>query len=146
MTFIVLLVLTAINYMRSSVRQVLQHRKDTAPQDPLLIDDVIEHAASEEILECDVISYLVASFHTTGNRKSQRTPEPCCNGQPVTGSHHLIGQSTSLCNSRRVSDPQASMIHAIGYNALHPVYYGPVIKLGLCRSGRHLVSLLDSEL
>ncbi|KAK3771809.1 hypothetical protein RRG08_000880 [Elysia crispata] len=53
--------------MRSSVRQVLQHRKDTVPQDPLLIDDVIEHAASEEILECDVISYLVASFHTTGN-------------------------------------------------------------------------------
>ena len=78
--------------------------------------------------------------------KSQRTPEPSCNGQPVTASHHLIGQSASVCKSRHASDPQASMIRAICYSALHSVYYSPVIKLGLCRSGHHLVSLLDSEL
>ena len=78
--------------------------------------------------------------------KAERRPKLCCNGQPVTASHHLIGQSTSVCNSRRASDPQACTIRAICYSARQPVYYSPVIKLGLCRPGRHLVLLLDSEL
>ena len=78
--------------------------------------------------------------------KTKSTPEPSCNGQPVTASHHLIGQSTSVCNSRRGQDPQANMIIGVCYSLRHRLYYSPAIKHGLCRPARHLVLLLDSEL
>ena len=52
---------------------------------------------------------------------------------PLTASHHVIGQSTSVCNRRRASDPEANTVRAVCYGARHPAYYSPLIKLGLHR-------------
>lgn len=57
----------ARNYMIKTVNKIVQHRKDTISQGTLLIDDIIEFADSEEVVQSDSISFLVGSFHTSAN-------------------------------------------------------------------------------
>ncbi|GFO36254.1 cytochrome p450 20a1-like, partial [Plakobranchus ocellatus] len=57
----------AVNYMIQTVKKVVQHRKESTQQGQLVIDDIIEFAESEEIVNADCITFLIGSFHTTRN-------------------------------------------------------------------------------
>ena len=55
--------------MIKTVNNIVQHRKEETKQGTLLIDDMVEFAESEEVVNSDSITFLVGAFHTTGNCK-----------------------------------------------------------------------------
>lgn len=58
----------AIAYLHKTVQKVIQHRQDNKlTSQKLLIDTMMESTTDENILNSDIITYMVGSFHTTAN-------------------------------------------------------------------------------
>lgn len=68
-TTIVGLFLAAVKYLRTTVKKVIKHRqeKNLQQQGNILIDDILEFGPSEEVVECDTLTYMIGASHTTAN-------------------------------------------------------------------------------
>lgn len=68
-TTIVGLLLAAVKYLRTTVKKVIKHRqeKNLQQQGNILIDDILEFGPSEEVVECDTLTYMIGASHTTAN-------------------------------------------------------------------------------
>ncbi|RUS77639.1 hypothetical protein EGW08_014599 [Elysia chlorotica] len=57
----------AMEVMKEIVKHALEHHKNTTRQGTLVLDEILKYASNDEIILADCITYLIGSFHNTGN-------------------------------------------------------------------------------
>ncbi|KAK3766075.1 hypothetical protein RRG08_002311 [Elysia crispata] len=57
----------AMDFMKKTVKLALEHHKNTTCQRTLVVDEILEYAPNDEIVLSDCLTYLIGSFHNTGN-------------------------------------------------------------------------------
>ncbi|GFS11480.1 cytochrome P450 20A1 [Elysia marginata] len=57
----------AMDFMEKTVKSAVEHYRKTTCQGNLVVDEILEYTSDEKVVLADCMTYLIGSFHNTGN-------------------------------------------------------------------------------